>query len=450
MSITRLKQAEKSGAQGAADVRVRVREMLDDIEKGGEEAARKYAKELDKWEGDIVVDKKTLQRAADETPSAVKKDIQFAARQVRTFAEAQKESMRPLTMELSPGVFAGHRHLPVSAAGCYVPGGRYAHVASAVMSVTTAKVAGVGHVAACSPPHPAHGGIHPAILYALDFCGADAVLNLGGVQGVAALAFGLFGVRRADVLAGPGNQYVAEAKRLLYGRTGIDMFAGPTEILILADADADADIVACDLVGQAEHGPNSPAWLICLSEELARRVLELVPRHIAALPEPNRAHAAASWRDYGEASVAKTREEAAALSDEYAAEHLEVHCRELDWWAEKLQNYGSLFLGEETTVAFGDKTSGPNHILPTLGAARYTGGLSVAKFMKTVTWQRMTRDACREIGAVTARISRLEGMEAHARTADLRLKKWFAGETFVLHPPGESPEESPKDSPGEA
>lgn len=322
--------------------------------------------------------------------------------------------------------------MPVQTAGCYVPGGRYAHVASAIMSVGTAKEAGVKNIIACSPPSNAHGGMHPAILYTLDLCGADHILNLGGVQGIAAMAFGLFSGHSADVLAGPGNQYVAEAKRLLYGFTGIDMFAGPTEILVIADDTADAEIVACDLVGQAEHGPNSPAWLISLSSSLANKVMQLVPQMIEALPEPNRSHAMQSWQEYGEVAVADSQEDAAVLSDRYAAEHLEVHCANLDWWQSRLINYGSLFLGEETTVAYGDKVSGPNHILPTKGAGRYTGGLSVAKFMKTVTWQRMTREANRDIGAATARISRLEGMEGHARTADLRLAKWFPDEKFIL------------------
>jgi sulfopropanediol 3-dehydrogenase len=258
------------------------------------------------------------------------------------------------------------------------------------------------------------------------------VLALGGVQGVAAMAFGLFGGRPADILVGPGNQYVAEAKRTLYGRTGIDMFAGPSEVMVIADDSADPEIVAWDLVGQAEHGYNSPAWLIALSEDLAAKVLDLVPACIAELPELNRQNAEAAWRDYGEIVVVDSPEEAAQVSDDYASEHLEVHCADLDWWLAKLRNYGSLFLGEETTVAFGDKTSGPNHILPTKGAARYTGGLSVGKFMKTVTWQRMTREANREIAQVTARISRLEGMEGHAKTADIRLAKWFPDERFDL------------------
>ena len=299
------------------------------------------------------------------------------------------------------------------------------------MTVTTAKVAGVGHVSACSPPRPGVG-MNPAVLYALDVCGADTILNLGGVQGIAAMAFGLFGTPPARVLAGPGNQFVAEAKRILYGRVGIDMFAGPTESMVIADGSADPGIVACDLVGQAEHGYNSPVWLIALDRSLAETVSDLVPKFIADLPDLNRENAEAAWRDYGEIIVCDSREEAVKVSDDYASEHLQIQAADLDWWLQNLTNYGSLFLGEETTVAYGDKVSGPNHVLPTKGAAHYTGGLSVGKFIKTVTWQRSTREANRDIGQACARISRLEGMEGHARTADIRLSKYFPRENFDL------------------
>jgi sulfopropanediol 3-dehydrogenase len=293
------------------------------------------------------------------------------------------------------------------------------------MSVTTAKAAGVRHVVACSPSHKGQG-ISPAVLYALHICGADTIMTLGGVQAIAALAFGAFTGRPADIIVGPGNKYVAEAKRLLFGRVGIDVFAGPSEILVIADASADPAIVAADLVGQAEHGVDSPAILIATDRAVAERVMALMPETIARLPAGNAA--AAAWRDYGEVALASSREEAAALSDRYAPEHLEVHCTDLDWWLANLRSYGSLFLGEETTVAFGDKTSGPNHILPTKRAAKYSGGLSVHKFLKVLTWQRMTRDATQAIARVTARISRIEGMEAHARTADERLRKYFPGQ----------------------
>lgn len=435
MAVKYLKKAEKTAATGEQDVRATVQGILDDIEQGGDEKAREYAAKFDKWDGEITVSKDTIAAAAARVPERLKDDIRFSYDRVRRFAEAQRDAIKDTQIDLMEGLTAGHRNIPVGAAGCYVPGGRYSHVASAVMSVTTAKVAGVSEVTACSPPKPGDG-VHPAILYTLDLCGADRILALGGVQGVAAMAFGLFGCRAADVLAGPGNQFVAEAKRILFGRVGIDMFAGPTEIMVIADKTADPEIVAWDLVGQAEHGYNSPAWLIALDEDLAKRVIELVPGFIATLPEVNRTNAEAAWRDYGEVIFTDSIQDAVRVSDEYAAEHLEIHCVDLDWWLNSLSNYGSLFLGEETTVAFGDKASGPNHILPTKGAARYTGGLSVGKFMKTVTWQRMTREANRDVAQVTARISRLEGMEGHARTADIRLEKWFPDEDFELSVPG--------------
>jgi sulfopropanediol 3-dehydrogenase len=299
------------------------------------------------------------------------------------------------------------------------------------MSVATAKAAGVETVIACSPPKP-DTGVNDAILYTANYSGADTILALGGVQGIAAMAFGLYTGRPADVLAGPGNRFVAEAKRMLFGRVGIDMFAGPTEIAVLADASADPCIVAGDLVGQGEHGPDSPMWLISLDEKLANKVIELVPSLIEDMPEPSRSAARSAWADYAEVIVCDTREEAVQVSDKYAAEHLEVQCEDLDWWVQSLSNYGSLFVGEETTVTYGDKCSGTNHILPTKGAARYTGGLSVGKFTKTVTTQRMTREANREVGAAAARISRLEGMEGHARAGDDRLKKYFPKEEFDL------------------
>lgn len=426
-----LKRAPKTASTDDADVRATVQTILDEIEAGGEAKAADYARRLDKWDGDIVVSAAEREQAAAKVSPKLKDDIRFAHDKVKRFARAQRAAILDTQVELIPGLMAGHRNIPVGVAGCYVPGGRYTHVASAIMSVTTAKVAGVERVIACSPPRPGIG-INPAVLYALDLSGADTILNLGGVQGVAALAFGLFTGQPADILVGPGNQFVAEAKRILFGRVGIDMFAGPSEILVIADDTADPEIVAADLVGQAEHGYNSPAWLITLSRTLGEQVMELVPRLIAKLPELNAKNAEAAWRDYGEVVFAASREEAAKISDAYASEHLEVHCADLDWWLTHLRNYGSLFLGEETTVAYGDKTSGPNHILPTKGAARYTGGLSVGKFLKTVTWQRMTREANKEIGAVAARLSRLESMEAHARTGDVRLAKWFPGGNFDL------------------
>jgi sulfopropanediol 3-dehydrogenase len=429
MAIEYLKKAVKTPETDAAEARKVVEEMLADMRARGEQAVRDYARRLDKWEGPIEVSAAEIEKRTASIPSSVKRDIEFAASQVRRFAEAQRASMQEFSVQLRQGLTAGQRLIPVNVAGCYVPTGRYAHIASAYMSIGTAKAAGVPTVIACSTPYKGEG-IHPQVLYAMKVAGADVILTLGGVQAIAALAFGLFTGKPADIVVGPGNKFVAEAKRALFGAVGIDVLAGPTEIAVIADESADPGIVAVDLVGQAEHGSDSPAWLISLSRPLAEDVAKRVPALIDELPEPARTVAGAAWRDYGEIVVCGTREEAAKISDRYAAEHLEVHAKDLDWWLGRLTCYGSLFLGEETTVAFGDKASGPNHILPTKGAARYSGGLSVHKFIKTVTWQRMTPEANRDVAPVSARISRLEGMEAHARTADARLAKYFPQESF--------------------
>ena len=441
MAIEHLKTATMTSATGAEDVRDTVQKILDDIESGGDDAAKRYAAKFDKYEGDIIVSRGELDEASAKISQKLKDDIRFAHDNVRRFAEAQKGTIVDMEYEVLPGLTAGQKAIPVDAAGCYAPGGRYAHIASAMMTVTTAKVAGTKHIAACSPPRPGKGngdgGVHPAILYTADLCGADQILSLGGVQGIAAMAFGLFGLPKADILVGPGNQFVAEAKRILFGRVGIDMFAGPTDSLILADETADPFIVAWDLVGQAEHGYNSPVWLATTDRALAEKVMELVPGMIESLPTLNRDNAFAAWRDYAEVIVCDTREEVAQVSDSIAPEHLTVQAADLDWWLGRLSSYGSLFLGEETTVAFGDKAAGTNHVLPTSGAARYTGGLSVHKYMKLVTWQRSTREGARPVAEATARISRLEGMEGHARTADIRLEKYFPGESFDVSRPDE-------------
>jgi sulfopropanediol 3-dehydrogenase len=426
-----LKKAAKTAEADHQDVRDLVQVMLARIALQGETAVRDYSRTFDKWDGELIVSGEVLSAAADHVPERLKEDIRFAHANIRRFAEAQKATLSDCAVEILPGLMAGQKQIPVSAAGCYVPGGRYSHVASAIMTITTAKVAGVPHIAACSPPRPGVG-IPPAILFAMDLCGADVILNLGGVQGVAAMAHGLFGLPKADILVGPGNQYVAEAKRMLFGQVGIDMFAGPTDSMVLADGTADAEMVAFDLVGQAEHGYNSPVWLVTSDEALAQQVIRLVPGLIETLPEVNRESARAAWDNMAEVILCDGREEMARVADQYAPEHLHVQAENLDWWLDRLRAYGSLFLGEETTVAFGDKTSGPNHVLPTSGAARYTGGLSVHKFMKTVTWQRATRAAARPLAEATARISRLEGMEGHARSADIRLAKFFPEETFDL------------------
>ncbi|MEP4039101.1 histidinol dehydrogenase [Pseudophaeobacter sp.] len=419
MTVTYLKKAAPRPALENTGIREVVSSMLTNIERDGEEAVRRYAKELDRWEGDIVLSDADRAAACSRVPEDVKADIRFAYANIRRFAEAQQATVQECEIEVIPGLIAGQKQIPVSCAGCYVPGGRYSHIASALMTITTAKVAGVPHITAVSPPR--EGGIPDAIVYAMDLSGAHLILNLGGVQGIAAMAQGLFGGKPADILVGPGNSYVAEAKRMLFGDVGIDMFAGPTDSLVIADHTASVETVSWDLVSQAEHGTDSPVWLIATDRALAEGVLERVHTLIADLPEPNGTAARISWEDRAEVILCDTREEAVAVSDRYAPEHLHVQADQLDWWLDKLGAYGSLFLGAETTVSFGDKTSGPNHVLPTSGAARYTGGLSVHKFTKTVTWQRCNSEASHELAQRTARISRMEGMEGHARAAEMRL-----------------------------
>ena len=431
-----LKKASKTPETETSNAQQVVVEMLAHIEKNGESAVREYAKSLDKWTGDIILSQGQIDKIISEVPSLVKQDIDFAVKQVYNFAIAQKESIHNFSTELYPGVLAGQKVIPVNVVGCYAPSGRYAHIASAYMTVATAKAAGVKNIIACSSPFRG-GGIHPYVLYAFKAAGADVIMTLGGVQAIASLALGLFTGKPADVVVGPGNKFVAEAKRTLFGKVGIDVFAGPSEIGIIADETADPNIVASDLVGQAEHGHESPAWLFTSSKELASQVAQLVPEMIDRLPPTAKDAASCAWRDYGEIILCDSREEIVKISDQYASEHLEIHAKDLDWWLDHLTCYGSLFLGEETTVAFGDKTSGPNHVLPTKGAARYSGGLSVHKFMKTLTWQKMTKEASKQMAVVTARISRLEGMEAHARTADDRLDKYFPAESFDLGKPVE-------------
>lgn len=426
-----LKKASLTADSDAPDVHDTVSRILCEIEKGRDETALAYAKKFDQYEGNVILTEAEVAAACALVPESLKADIRFAHDNVRRFAEAQKSTLKDVETEIVPGFVAGQKAIPVDAAGCYVPGGRYSHIASAIMTVTTAKVAGVHHIAACSPPRPGVG-VAPAIVYAAHICGADKIVAMGGVQGVAAMTFGLFGLPKANILVGPGNQFVAEAKRILFGRVGIDMIAGPTDSLILADKTADPFIVATDLVSQAEHGYNSPVWLITDDRALAGEVMRLVPDMIADLPELNRDNAFAAWRDYAEVILCADREEMAACSDDYAPEHLTVQADDLEWWLERLTCYGSLFLGEETTVSYGDKATGTNHVLPTSGAANYTGGLSVHKYMKIVTWQRATREGSKSVAEATARISRVEGMEGHARSADVRLAKYFPAETFDL------------------
>ena len=431
MSRTYLKKAQLTPKSNASEVHETVKNILIDIEAGGDDKAKEYASKFDQYQGNIILTDEEIKAASEIVPAKLKKDIEFAHDNVRRFAEKQKETLKNTEIEIHPGFVTGQKVIPVDAAGCYVPGGRYSHIASAIMTVTTAKVAGCKFITACSPPKP-NVGVAPAIVYAAHICGADKIMAMGGVQGVASMTYGLFGLPQANILVGPGNQFVAEAKRILFGRVGIDMIAGPTDSLILADDTADPFIVATDLVSQAEHGYNSPVWLVTDNEALAIKVMDLVPKLIDDLPDTNRDNATAAWRDYAEVIVCENREAMAACSDEYAPEHLTVQADDLDWWLERLTCYGSLFLGEETTVSYGDKAAGTNHVLPTSRAANYTGGLSVHKYMKIVTYQRATREGSKSIAEATARISRLEGMEGHARAADVRLAKFFPNEEFDL------------------
>ncbi|WP_313685971.1 histidinol dehydrogenase [Pantoea sp.] len=434
MSVTWLKKASKTPESNTFEARRVVEEMLATIKEQGEEAVRHYASKLDNWSGDVILTRENIATQIRAVPADVRRDIDYAIDQVYTFACAQRASVQDFDVRLPSGLVAGQKVLPVTTVGCYAPAGRYAHIASAYMGVATAKAAGVKNIIACSGPYLGQS-IHPCVLYAFQRAGADTIMTLGGVQAIASMAWGLFTGKAADVVVGPGNKFVAEAKRTLFGQVGIDVFAGPSEVAVIADDSADADIVASDLVGQAEHGHESPAWLFTTSRPLADAVMQKVPQLIEQLPPVARDAASCAWRDYGEVILCDSRAEMVDISDRYASEHLEVHTRDLDWWRDSLSCYGSLFLGEETTVAFGDKCSGPNHVLPTKGAARYSGGLSVHKFLKTLTWQQMAREAVPQIAETTARISRLEGMEAHARTAAVRLEKYFPSDTFQLGMP---------------
>jgi sulfopropanediol 3-dehydrogenase len=418
-----LKHAPRYSALVTADVRRTVAEMLERIERDGADAIRHYSRELDGWDPPtFVVGDGEIERAAADLEPALREHIAFAQEQVRAFARAQRETLLDLEVETLPGVTLGHRHIPVRAVGSYVPGGRYPMLASAFMTIVVPKVAGVEQVVACAPPRGGQG-IHPAMLYAMATSGADAILALGGVQALAALAFGIEGIPGADIVVGAGNAYVAEAKRQLFGEVGIDLLAGPTEIAIIADETADPTLVAADLLGQAEHGPTSPAVLLTTSRDLGQAVLdaidELLPRW------PTREVAGEAWARHGSVAVVDSLDAAIALSDEIAPEHLEVQVAEerLDECLARLRNYGSLFLGNEATVAYGDKAVGTNHVLPTMGAARYTGGLWVGKFLKTCTYQRLTAEGTRRVAPAVAAISEAEQFGGHALTATMRLDR---------------------------
>jgi sulfopropanediol 3-dehydrogenase len=397
--------------------------MLADIERRGEAAVRDWSLRLDGWAPEsFVVGAAEIEDATAAVPDELKQHIAFAQDQVRGFAQCQRATLADLEVETLPGVRLGHRHLPVDAVGAYVPGGRYPMVASAFMTIVVPKVAGVGRVVAYAPPREERGVDH-ATLYAIASSGADQIVCLGGVQALAALAFGLGEVEPVDMIVGAGNAYVAEAKRQLFGRVGIDLLAGPTEILVLADDTADPELVAADLLGQAEHGPTSPAVLVTTSRALASAVETEVERLL--LDWPTREVAGAAWKACGEVVVAADRREAMEIANTYAHEHVEVHAAEADLeaYVDGLRNYGSLFLGHEATVVYGDKAVGINHVLPTAGAARYTGGLWVGKFLRTVTYQRLTAEGTRRVAPAAAAISDAEGFAGHALTARMRLER---------------------------
>jgi sulfopropanediol 3-dehydrogenase len=419
-----LKEGSGRASETSDDVKKTVSEMLLRIERVGIDAVREYSRQLDSWNPpSFAVGDDDVRRAGDQVQDELREHIAFAQQQVRAFAQAQRGTMTDLRVEVQPGVMLGHKHIPVDAVGAYVPGGRYPMLASSFMTVLVPKVAGVPRVVACAPPWRG-GGIHPAMLYAISTSGADQILCIGGVQALALLAFGLDEVEPVDMLVGAGNAYVAEAKRQLFGRVGIDLLAGPTEILVIADESADAKLVAADLLGQAEHGPTSPAILISLSQALAERVIHEVDKFLAG-PWPTAEVAGPAWREHGTVAVVDGREEAVALANWYAAEHVEVQVDDakLAYFFDELRNYGSLFLGEEATVVYGDKAVGTNHVLPTLRAARYSGGLWVGKFLKTVTYQQLDREGTARVAPAAAAISDAELFSGHALTARMRLDR---------------------------
>jgi sulfopropanediol 3-dehydrogenase len=421
---TYLKRGMDAGAIEEADAKVRatVEGILSDIKARGDAAVRDLSEKFDKWSpANFRLTPQEIETAIGQVAKRDLDDIKFAQAQVRNFAQKQRESMQDIEVETLPGVILGHRHIPVSSIGCYVPGGRYPMVASAHMSIVTAKVAGVPRIIACAPPF--RGGPHPAIVAAMHFGGADEIYVLGGVQAVAMMALGTGSVGAVDMIVGPGNAYVAEAKRQLYGRVGIDLLAGPTETLIIADESVDGEICATDLLGQAEHGPTSPAVMITNSEKLARATMAEVDRLLTILPTADAAKKA--WEDYGEVIVCADEAEMIAEADRIASEHVQVMTRDPDVFLNGMRNYGSLFLGARTNVAYGDKVIGTNHTLPTKKNARFTGGLWVGKFLKTCTYQKvMTDEASAMIGEYCSRLCILEGFSGHAEQANVRVRRY--------------------------
>ena len=419
-----LKRGKDVQVRAADDARVRetVEAIIRDIESRGDEAVRHFSRKFDSWDpADFRLSRVDIEAAHKSLSAREIEDIAFAQTQVRNFAQIQRDSMKDVEVQTLPGVVLGHKHIPIDAVGCYVPGGKYPLLASAHMSVVTAKVAGVKRVVATAPPY--QGKPHPAIVTAMSMAGADEILVLGGVQAVVAMAVGTPSIASVDMLVGPGNMFVAEAKRQLYGRVGIDLFAGPTETLVIADDSVDGELCAVDLLGQAEHGPTSPAVLLTNSEQLARDTLAEVERQLKILPTAN--IAAQSWAEYGEVIVCDTLDEMLAKADELAFEHVQVMTRDPDWFLHRMSNYGALFLGPRTNVSFGDKVIGTNHTLPTNRSARYTGGLWVGKFLKTCTYQRVLSDeASAEIGAYCSRLCHMENFAGHGEQANIRVRRY--------------------------
>lgn len=407
----------------AADAKVRqsVAEILEDIDERGEEAVRELSEHFDDWSPESFrLSQEQIDELVSSLPEQTIEDIEFAQEQIRSFARAQRDALKDIEVETLPGVWLGHKNVPVNSVGCYVPGGRYPMVASAHMSVVTAKVAGVERVIACTPPRD--GEPHAETIAAMSLGGADEIYLLGGVQAMAAMAIGTEAIEPVDMLVGPGNAFVAEAKRQLFGRVGIDLLAGPTEILVVADDTADAEMVATDLLGQAEHGPTSPAVLITTSEDLAREVPGEIERQLEVLETADVAREA--WESYGEIILVENEEEAVREADKVASEHVEILTREPRYFLENMTNYGSLFLGPETNVAYGDKVIGTNHTLPTKGSARYTGGLWVGKFLKTVTYQQVSPEASATVGEYCSRLCEIENFAGHKKQADLRVERY--------------------------
>lgn len=413
-----------SAEDDAADiikVRSVVEEILADIEKTGDKAVRKLSKKFDKWDPkDFKLSKSQIEDCVKSLPKQVIDDIKFAQSQIRNFAQIQRDSLRDVEVETMPGVVLGHKNIPINSVGCYVPGGKYPMVASAHMSIVTAKVAGVKRIIACAPPYK--GSPHPAIVSAMHLAGATEIYALGGVQAIGAMALGTDAIKPVDMIAGPGNAFVAEAKRQLSGRVGIDLFAGPTETLIIADDAVDGEICATDILGQAEHGPNSPAILLTTSRRLAEDTVKQIEKQLTVLPTADVAGQA--WRDYGQVILCKDNAEMVKEADRLASEHVQVMTKNNDYFLNNLSNYGALFLGPETNVSFGDKVIGTNHTLPTRKAARYTGGLWVGKFIKTCTYQRVKPEASAMVGEYCSRLCEVEGFAGHKAQADIRVRRY--------------------------